>query len=96
MAVLSRPFVKIVTLGAIFASSLAAPVEKLKARQDGFFPVTGPAVGGVQPRLEIRDVSANADMYNLFNLALMRFQAMDQQEKLSYFQISGAFIYLSS
>jgi len=89
MAVLSKPFVTLIALAASFVPTLSAPAANVDARQNNFFPVTGPAVGGVQPRLEIRDVAANADYYNLYLLATIRFKAMNQDEKLSYFQIGG-------
>jgi tyrosinase len=89
MAVLSKPFTVLTALAASFIPALGAPVDNLEARQGGFYAINGPAVGGVQPRLEIRDVQSNAEMFNLFILATKRFQDMNQDDKLSYFQISG-------
>ena len=89
MAVLSRPLLALTAIAALFTPSLAAPVENLQIRQSDYFALTGPTVGGVQPRLEIRDVQANKEMFNLLLLATRRFQAMDQNEKLSYYQIGG-------
>jgi tyrosinase len=51
--------------------------------------VTGVQGTGIQPRLEIRELEKNKEMFNLFLLALARFQATDQNSKLSYFQIAG-------
>ena len=96
MAVLSKPFVTLIALAASFVPTLSAPAANVDARQNNFFPITGPPVGGVQPRLEIRDVAANADYYNLYLLATIRFKALNQDEKLSYFQISGKFIVSSN
>ena len=89
MAILSKPFTILTALAASLVPALAAPLENLEARQGGFYPINGPSVGGVQPRLEIRDVQTNAEMFNLFILATKRFQEMKQDDKLSYFQISG-------
>lgn len=89
MAVLSKPFVLLTALTASLVPTLGAPVDNLEARQGGFYPINGPEVGGVQPRLEIRDVQSNPEMFNLFILATKRFQDMKQTDKLSYFQISG-------
>jgi tyrosinase len=88
MSVLSKSVVALIALAASITPSLGAPLE---ARQRNFFPITGPSVGGVQPRLEIRDVQANAEYFNLFILAIKRFQDMNQDDKLSYFQISGMY-----
>ena len=47
------------------------------------------AQGGLQPRLEIRNLAQNADQWNIFLLGLARFQAMEISETLSYYQIAG-------
>jgi len=56
--------------------------------QGPYFAITG-AVGGVFPRLEIRTLQAKDEMWNLYLLAMMDFQAMDQNGIASYFQIAG-------
>ena len=53
-----------------------------------YYIITGP-VGGVHPRLEIRELQQNPIMWNLFLLAMREFQAMDQNEIDSYYQIAG-------
>jgi tyrosinase len=50
---------------------------------------------GVQPRREIRDLEKDAELWNMYMLALSRFQAMDQREKISYYQVAGTHIYHS-
>ncbi|KAH7065183.1 hypothetical protein B0J12DRAFT_693548 [Macrophomina phaseolina] len=74
---------------AVHGSPIAADAD-LVERQAGntFFAITG-ATGGVQPRLEIRDLAAKADQFNLFVLAMQRFQSKAQNGKLSYYQVSG-------
>lgn len=74
---------------AVDGSPIAADAD-LVERQAGntFFAITG-ATGGVQPRLEIRDLAAKADQFNLFVLAMQRFQSKAQNGKLSYYQVSG-------
>lgn len=47
--------------------------------------------GSVHPRLEIRNLEQNEDQWNVFLLALQRFQLMSQSDMLSYYQISGTF-----
>lgn len=79
-------------LGAL-SLSLASPValdeeSGLVERQTSFFAVTG-APGGVSPRLEINNLVNNVDQWNLYVLALARFQAQAQGNKLSYFQVAG-------
>ncbi|OCL02739.1 Di-copper centre-containing protein [Glonium stellatum] len=62
----------------------------MKIRQAGsYFSITGVKVGGVQARLEIRELEQQPEMWNLFLLGLDRYKAMDQNDKLSYFQIAG-------
>ncbi|KAF2019200.1 Di-copper centre-containing protein [Aaosphaeria arxii CBS 175.79] len=85
----STPLLLFSVFSALCGSSFGAPFRALSARQEDFFPITGPAVGGIQPRLEIRDVEANGEMFNLFLLAIMRFKEMNQDDKISYFQVSG-------
>lgn len=54
-----------------------------------YYAITG-ATGGVFPRLEIRELEKNGgEMWNLFLLAMTEFQAMDQNDIDSYFQIAG-------
>ncbi len=58
------------------------------------FPITGMktgigANGAVPNRIEIRDLQKNNVPWNLYLMALNRFQAMDQSKMLSYYQISG-------
>ncbi|KAF2453655.1 hypothetical protein BDY21DRAFT_292685 [Lineolata rhizophorae] len=52
-------------------------------------PVTGRTGHGVHPRLEIRELAKDRDQFNLYLLGLQRFQAMDQNDMLSYYQIAG-------
>jgi tyrosinase len=58
------------------------------------YPVLGVAGLGVnvtQPRLEIRELQRNPDLFNIYLLALQRWQSTNQDDKLSYFQVAGAF-----
>ncbi|KAF2115499.1 hypothetical protein BDV96DRAFT_646497 [Lophiotrema nucula] len=67
----------------------ASPFDK---RQSNFFPVVGvSALGGsnVDPRLEIRQLEKNPDQWNVYLLALRKFQNMSQSDKRSYYQIAG-------
>jgi len=77
---------------AIFAGVEASPVDqkhKLQRRQQAPFPITGIS-GGVQPRMEIRDLQQNApDQWNIYVLALAAMQLVDQSDYLSYFQLSS-------
>jgi tyrosinase len=70
---------------ALLNLTTATPVQK---RQNSVFAINGGA-GGVQQRLEIRTMQANADMWNLFLAALQEWQAMDESDKLSYYQVGG-------
>ncbi|KAF2438104.1 Di-copper centre-containing protein, partial [Karstenula rhodostoma CBS 690.94] len=53
-----------------------------------YYAITG-AIGGIHPRLEIRQLQQNPIMWNLFLLALRDFQAIDQNNIDSYYQIAG-------
>lgn len=53
-----------------------------------FSAITG-VPGTAYPRLEIRELKKNADQFNIFLLAMQKFMAMDQTDKLSYYQIAG-------
>lgn len=55
-----------------------------------FYPITGPT-GGVQPRLEIRDLEQTGEMWNLFVLAMVEFENTDQDDISSYYQIAGKY-----
>ncbi|KAI9725564.1 MAG: hypothetical protein M1828_003052 [Chrysothrix sp. TS-e1954] len=53
------------------------------------FAITGAQDGQTSPRLEIHTLAANADQFNLYLLTMQNFQAMNQSDQLSYYQISG-------
>ncbi|KAF2706982.1 Di-copper centre-containing protein [Pleomassaria siparia CBS 279.74] len=70
-------------------SSNAAPVDSSRLGYQGpYFPISG-AIGGVQPRLELRQLQQTGEMWNLYLLAMTEFQAMDQGAIGSWFQIAG-------
>jgi tyrosinase len=63
----------------------------LEERQSGgFVPVTGVPGTAVYPRLEVRQMLFNKpNQWTLFVLALQKFQAMSQSDKMSWYQIAG-------
>jgi tyrosinase len=83
----------------ITSMSLASPLtsespatNSIQKRQNDFFVVHPIEDGGVQPRLNIRDLagkSENKELWALYILAIKRLQAVDQKEKLSYYQVAG-------
>lgn len=82
-------------LYAVAASMIASlghgsPYPSFVERQapGSYYAITG-ATGGVHQRLEIRELQKNGEMFNLFLLALTEFQAIDQNQIDSYFQIAG-------
>jgi tyrosinase len=79
----------LVTAQAALPSSSGPTCGALKYNDDSYLSVVGVQGTGVQPRQEIRDLEKDADMWNMYLLALSRFQAMDQREKISYYQIAG-------
>lgn len=80
-----------------FQGVLGAPVQdhqgtpKRVRRQSTSFAITGAPVinGNVPQRLEIRQLRKNNAQWNLYLLALNRFQQMDQSDIRSYYQLSG-------
>ena len=61
----------------------------LKRQQNPTIAITGINAFGVQPRLEIRQLEANTDQWNIFLFGLRRFQHTDQSDMTSYYQIAG-------
>jgi tyrosinase len=64
-------------------------VEKRQTNKAGPFAVTGITDSGLGQRLEIRDLQANPQLWNLFIQAMERFQAAKEGGEESYYQISG-------
>ena len=92
----SRPITAATAIFTLISSIAASPIELhlpkvLEARQDGSLPVVGVTSGGVQPRLELRELEKQHEQFTLFIIALTRFQAVDQNDRESYYQIAGQF-----
>lgn len=51
--------------------------------------ITGVQNGAVSPRLEIRQLQQNPEMFNIYILALAALQQIDSTNELSWYQISG-------
>ncbi|KAF9695044.1 hypothetical protein EKO04_006774 [Ascochyta lentis] len=70
-------------------------IQTLSRRQNAstdFYPVLGVAGLGLNttsPRLEIRELQRNPDLFNLYLLGLQRWQNTSQDDKFSYFQVAG-------
>jgi tyrosinase len=56
---------------------------------DSYFSVIGVQGTGVHPRQELRELARDTDLWNIFLQAFVRFQGMDQNEKISYYQVAG-------
>jgi tyrosinase len=60
------------------------------SQDNEYWSVVGVQTGQVQPRRELRTLESQyPEQWNLFLHALSHFQAMDQNDKLSYFQLAG-------
>lgn len=59
------------------------------ASNDTYFSVVGIQGTGVHPRLELRQLEKKPEMWSLFLQALARFQATDQSDQLSFYQVAG-------
>ncbi|KAK7186486.1 hypothetical protein PSPO01_07443 [Paraphaeosphaeria sporulosa] len=60
-----------------------------KTDETSFYSVVGVQGTGVHPRQELRELEQDTETWNLFIQAFARFQAMDQSDKASYFQIAA-------
>jgi tyrosinase len=78
----------LVTVQAVPGSSSEASCGAPKV-DDSYFSVVGVQGTGVHPRQEIRDLEKDTETWNLYIQALARFQAMDEKQKTSYYEISG-------
>jgi tyrosinase len=56
---------------------------------DSYFSVVGVQGTGVHPRQELRELAKDTELWNIFLQAFSRFQGMDQNEKISYYQVAG-------
>ncbi|KAK7533041.1 uncharacterized protein J3D65DRAFT_558533 [Phyllosticta citribraziliensis] len=65
--------------------------ETLSRRQvsGGTFAITGADSGSTELRLEIRDLQRSKEQWSLYLLGLQKFQAMDQEDKLSWYSVMG-------
>jgi tyrosinase len=71
------------------SSSSSGPSCGAPKADDSYFSVVGVQGTGVHPRQEIRDLEKDTETWNIFLQAFARFQAMDQNEKISYYQVAG-------
>ncbi|KAF2020511.1 Di-copper centre-containing protein [Aaosphaeria arxii CBS 175.79] len=84
LAVLATSFVYLTGTLAFDGPSCPGAVH-----DDTYFSVVGVQGCGIHPRLELRELEKDPTMWNLFIQAMAKFQAMDQADKLSYFQVAG-------
>ncbi|KAF2690320.1 Di-copper centre-containing protein [Lentithecium fluviatile CBS 122367] len=89
-------FATLTTSLSLVGFSQAAPLSDgpscaatQRTDESTFFSVVGVQGTGVQPRLELRELEKDTEMWNIFLQAFARFQAMDQSDKVSYFQVAG-------
>ncbi|RYO37438.1 hypothetical protein AA0113_g11418 [Alternaria arborescens] len=60
-----------------------------KADDSSYFSVVGVQGTGVYPRQELRELEKDTELWNIFIQAFARFQAMDQSQKTSFYQVAG-------
>jgi tyrosinase len=60
----------------------------LQERADNI-AIRGAGDNGQYPRLEIRELQKKTDQWNLYLLALQRFQGKGKDDRMSWFQIAG-------
>jgi tyrosinase len=70
-------------------NSTDGPSCGVPGADDSYFSVVGIQGTGVHPRQELRELEKDTETWNMFLQAFARFQAMDQDEKISYFQVAG-------
>lgn len=89
-------FLQLITMISLLGSVHAVLPSSLSSRScgapnvdDSYFSVVGVQGTGVHPRQDIRELEKDTETWNMFIQALARFQAMNQNDKLSYYKISG-------
>lgn len=88
-------FAAIAAVSATLLSlSTASPIDQdsVQARQNSYYVLQPLTDGGVQPRMDIRELERNPaykEVWTLFILAVERLKAMDQQTKTSFYQVAG-------
>jgi len=88
-------FAAVAALSAtLFSLTSASPIDQdsIQERQNSYYVLQPVTDGGVQPRLDIRELERNSaykEVWTLFILAVERLKAMDQQAKLSFYQVAG-------
>ncbi|PQE32183.1 di-copper centre-containing protein [Rutstroemia sp. NJR-2017a WRK4] len=70
---------------SLASSAMGSPLDTRATT----YAITGVQDSGVQARLEIRQLAADPIQFNLFLLAMMDFQAIDQSKINSFYQIAG-------
>jgi tyrosinase len=60
-----------------------------EADDSSYFSVVGVQGTGVYPRQELRELEKDTELWNVFIQAFARFQAMDQSQKTSFYQVAG-------
>ncbi|KAJ4298888.1 hypothetical protein N0V90_004131 [Kalmusia sp. IMI 367209] len=73
---------------SIDINGAAAAILNTRQGTGSYYAITGPT-GGVHSRLEIRELQHMGPMWNIFLLALVEFEAIDQSETDSYYQIAA-------
>ena len=71
------------------SNSTNGPSCGVAKADDSYFSVVGVQGTGVHPRQELRELQKDRELWNIFLQAFSRFQAMDQSEKISYYQVAG-------
>jgi tyrosinase len=73
----------------------SSPIDTIQARQNSYYVLQPVTDGGVQPRMDIRELERNSaykEVWTLFILAVERLKAMDQQSKTSFYQVAGMWL----
>jgi tyrosinase len=76
------------------ANSTDGPSCGVAKADDSYFSVVGVQGTGVQPRQELRELEKDTETWNIFLQAFARFQAMDQDNKVSYYKVAGMLVIL--
>lgn len=71
------------------SNSTDGPSCGVTKADDSYFSVVGVQGTGVHPRQELRELEKDTQLWNMFLQAFARFQAADQNTKLSYYQVAG-------
>jgi hypothetical protein len=85
-------FLSLLAITQAASNNTDGPSCGVAKADDSYFSVVGVQGTGIYPRQELRELEKDTETWNIFLQAFARFQAMDQDEKVSYYRVAGMII----